>query len=117
MNALTFPRVDAILITCLSESPSFSDSLHLLLMGASDAALSFCPIRSFLFTLHYSCFCIPGRVVSKEQLIQKLVWRAGLEDRDKPVTVMSCPWVTLGLGGGNTVEGPGKMVTDPTLSY
>lgn len=46
-----------------------------------------------------------------------LVWRAGLEDRDKPVTVLSCPWVSLGLGGGNAVEGPGKTVTDPTLSY
>lgn len=52
VNALTFPRVDDILITCLSESTSFSDSLHLLLVGTSDEALSFCPIRSFLFTLY-----------------------------------------------------------------
>ena len=52
LNALAFTRADAILRTCLSESHSFSDSLHLLLVGASDVALSFYPTCSFLFTLH-----------------------------------------------------------------
>lgn len=50
LNVLAFMRADAILITCLSESLSFSDSLHLLLVGACD--IGFHPICSFLFTLH-----------------------------------------------------------------
>lgn len=33
------------------------------------------------------------------------------------LTVLFCPWVILGLGGGNTVEGRGKMVGDASFGY
>lgn len=54
----------------------------------------------------------------KGWLIQALAFRASLENRDRPMTVLPWPpWDALGLGGKNMVEesvrDPGRMATNP----